>query len=319
MRGKLKQKDYRPQFSGHETFPMRYGWLKKAFDTVSAREEEPRNKSIFSGEDAIAHFGVGKNMVLSIRHWAYATGILCDASDTASIQTTDLGKYLFGKEGADPYMEHSATLWMMHWYLCSRPKKTTWFWCFNHYPNHTFERAKLAQELKKLTKEYGWAPTSDVTLKHDVACFIRTYVPQTFSRKRGHEDALESPLVELGLIKSLGKQDGFRFVRGSKPTLGNGVFCYALIDFWKSYSPSSATLSFEAIAHEPGSPGRNFLLDEDDVYERLSEMEKITGGVLQWSETAGLRQMVRKDTLEALAILDFLNPDYASAASSKAV
>ena len=27
--------NYRPQFSGHETFPLRYGWLKKAFDQVA--------------------------------------------------------------------------------------------------------------------------------------------------------------------------------------------------------------------------------------------------------------------------------------------
>ena len=26
--------DYRPKLSGHETFPLRYGWLKKALDAV---------------------------------------------------------------------------------------------------------------------------------------------------------------------------------------------------------------------------------------------------------------------------------------------
>ena len=38
-RGPLFQDTYRPQFSGHETFPLRYGWLKKAFDAVRATEE----------------------------------------------------------------------------------------------------------------------------------------------------------------------------------------------------------------------------------------------------------------------------------------
>ena len=38
-RGSLFQDTYRPQFSAHETFPLRYGWLKKAFDAVRATEE----------------------------------------------------------------------------------------------------------------------------------------------------------------------------------------------------------------------------------------------------------------------------------------
>ena len=40
------------------------------------------------------------------------------------------------------------------------------------------------------------------------------------SGKASHEDVLESPLPELGLVKPVGKRDGFRFVRGNKPSLG---------------------------------------------------------------------------------------------------
>ena len=58
-----------------------------------------------------------------------------------------------------------------------------------------------------------------------------------------HDDVLESPLTELGLIKAIGKQDRFRFVRGPKATLGDGVFVYALLNFWSRYFPNAATLS----------------------------------------------------------------------------
>ena len=34
-RGPLFEDDYKPVFSGHETFPLRYGWLKKAFDATT--------------------------------------------------------------------------------------------------------------------------------------------------------------------------------------------------------------------------------------------------------------------------------------------
>ena len=62
LRSPIYQDDYRPQLSGHETFPIRYGWLKKAFDRVWDTEDQRDNRDVFSGSDAIARFGVGKNM-----------------------------------------------------------------------------------------------------------------------------------------------------------------------------------------------------------------------------------------------------------------
>ena len=70
LRGPLYRDGYRPQFSGHETFPLRYGWLKKAFDAVLGTEGGSDNRHVFTGSDAIARFGVGKNMVASMRHWS---------------------------------------------------------------------------------------------------------------------------------------------------------------------------------------------------------------------------------------------------------
>ena len=102
-RGPLFQDGYRHQFSGHETFPLRYGWLKKAFDAVQATEEQTENKWVFLREDSIARFGVGKNMVASMRHWATATGMI-EESASQSLQTTRLGRKLLSKKGLDPFM-----------------------------------------------------------------------------------------------------------------------------------------------------------------------------------------------------------------------
>src|SRR5690606_1472697 len=102
-RGPLFQEGYIPQFSGHETFPLRYGWLKKAFDRVTETEDMPENRVACWDDDAIARFGVGKNMVASMRHWAKATGIV-DEPTTNSVRATGLGRLLFGTKGLDPYM-----------------------------------------------------------------------------------------------------------------------------------------------------------------------------------------------------------------------
>ena len=53
-----------------------------------------------------------------------------------------------------------------------------------------------------------------------------------------HEDGLESPLTELGLIKPTGRRDGFRFVRGPKPSLSSSVFGYAVTDYWERSFPA---------------------------------------------------------------------------------
>jgi len=308
-RGPLYQKKYRPQFSGHETFPLRYGWLKKVYDRVAETENEADNKSACWGGDAIARFGVGKNMVASMRHWATSAGIIIEPPGTNTVHTTELGQMLFGAEGLDPYMEHPSTLWLIHWQLTARSGKTTWFWAFNHYSAINFEREHLIRGLERLAKELGWSRVSKTTLKNDVSCFVRTYAAQQPSNLSGHDDALESPLTELGIIKAIGKRDGFRFVRGQKATLGDGVFVYALMDFWSRFS-NAATLSFETIAYEPGAPGRIFLLDENDIADRLSNIEDVTDGFLRWSETAGLKQIVRTSDFDSDTALSYISLDY---------
>ena len=310
LRGPIYQEDYRPQLSGHETFPLRYGWLKKAFDAVRSTEGGRDNRSVFTGEDAIARFGVGKNMVASMRHWATVTGVIEDVPSEQRIRSTEVGELLFGDEGIDPYMEEPATSWLVHWHLAGRTDKTTWFWAFNHFPALFFERDMLVRGVDRLAKERAWARSSIATIRRDVSCFVRTYVAQPVSRQASYEDTLESPLTELGLIKPMGRRDGFRFVRGPKPSLGAGVFCYTVTDFWSRYSSSVNTLSFEALAHEPGSPGRVFLLDENSLVDLLGEMEPLTGGAYVWSETAGLKQLIRERALTTKEALGLVSEDY---------
>ncbi|MCY3604751.1 MAG: DUF4007 family protein [Gammaproteobacteria bacterium] len=310
MRGPLFQEGYRPHLTGHQTFPLRYGWLKKVFDEVSATETQDENKSVFLHESAIARFGVGKNMVASMRHWASAAGIIVEARDSPHIRTTKLGRLLFGSRGFDLYMENPATLWLIHWHLAARTQKTTWFWAFNYFPAQTFEREQLIDGIQRIASLLNWTRVSSTTIRKDVACFIRTYVAQQPPKQSLSDGFLESPLTELGLVKANGPSNGFRFVRGPKMTLDDGVFAYALLDFWSRYSGNTATLSFEAIAHEPGGPGRVFLLDENHVADRLATLEDVTKGMLRWNETAGLKQVVRDPDLAFSMKLSFVSSGY---------
>ena len=302
--------DYRPQLTGHETFPLRYGWLKKACDSINNKKQGVGNNTIFSGDDAIARFGVGKNMVAAIRHWALATGVIVDEPRYGKLEVTELGQFIFGKKGRDPFLEHPSSLWLIHWNLAASPTKTTWYWAFNHFSNTSFDRDHLVQEMDRLIRDRDWRSVAITTVRNDVLCFIRTYVSTQSSSRLTDDNALESPLVELGLIKSTGKRDGFRFVRGPKQTLGDGLFTYAVLDFWSKRSRQSSSLSFEAVAHAPGSPGRIFLLEENDVVDRLANIDTVSKGKVRWSETAGLKQIVREPGFDLNHRRLYLEYDY---------
>jgi hypothetical protein len=284
----------KPQFSGHETFPLRQLWLKKAYDSVAdAPHDGKAPKSIFTDESAIVSFGVGKNMVSSIRFWAIACNILEEHGD--HYKTTHTANLLFDEfKGLDPYAESAATVWMMHWVLASTPEKTTtWYYLFNHIVQQFFHRESvidcIAAELEG-TK----VKLSKATLKRDVECCFRSYVPRISADSP--EELSEPLLGELGLLSESSKGT-FEFRRGPKKSLPDGVFGYALLDYWlkEAQFGAGAVLSFDRVAHGYGSPGRVFKLDENSVAERLISLESISNGQLQWVEQAGLRQVTLKN------------------------
>ena len=320
LRGLLFDKEFRPQFSGHETFPLRYGWLKKVFDAINNLElngMKSKSKDIFISEDSIARFGVGKNMVTSMRHWASACNVICEDLD-GDIVISDFGKLLLPDDGLDPWLENTSTLWVLHWNIASNSSKASYIWLFSHFNNSVFDRGMLLRLILDIIKEKSdWKNIAEATVKRDIECLVRTYVNKPSKNEVFTEDQIESPLAELGIIQPINKNDSFQIRRANHSSLGNGAFLYALLDFWKKYTETQ-TLSLEAISYEPCSPGRVLCLDEDSVAERLYLIESLTGGFLSWSETAGLRQVIANKPLKTIDPLKFLKMDYQKNGSRKA-
>ena len=317
MRGPNFEPGFEPQFSGHETFPLRYAWLKKAYDAVSARLKDEHNRLIFSAEDAISKFGVGKNMVGSMRYWAVAARIIRDTSDTfkGPYETTKLGKAIFDDDaGWDPYIEDPATLWLLHWQLASNPSPTTTiYFAFNHFHAMSFYREQLVDALQRCADHMG-AKVAPKTIQRDVEVFVRTYAARLITSE---EDSLDSLMAELSLIRPIGKKDGFVFARGAKPTLPNAIFMYGLISF-ASRRAQGRVFSIESLLHEPGSPGRMFLLDEDALLDRLSSIEHASDERIVWSETAGLRQVIFKQDPSEFDLIRVASAAYSRRRSANA-
>ena len=305
------------QFAGHETFPCRYGWLKKSFDAIDLAQSNEDRRRVFSTDPAIAVFGVGKNMVSSMRHWALACGVL-DASG-GKHKLGDLAPSSFGRIvlSGDPYLERPASLWALHWQLVSNPgRATTWYYAFNEFNEAIFGRealaAKLLSRLDDLreTGRLTGGRISRATVERDVECLIRTYVPRTGARA-GAEDSLECPFAELGLMATLAGVGAVQFRRGPKPSMPDEVFAFALCDFWRDQYGTRGSLTVETVTYEPGSPGRAFVLDEDSVVERLERIEHVTGGALAWDESTGLRQVTARRPIAAMDPESLLGALYA--------
>nr|WP_192355954.1 DUF4007 family protein [Mesorhizobium mediterraneum] len=302
MRDLLLDSSVALRFSGHETFPLRLLWLKKAYDAVASGMAE---KGTFQEHGAITRFGVGKNMAMSMRYWAVACGVVRETD--GKLEATELGHLLFdGSTGLDPYLEDPSTIWLMHNAVCATPEvATSFFYAFNVFAQPVFERQDLVKDLSEIATSRGARATAE-TIKRDVEVVLRSYAPRTAETG---EDAAEPLLAELGLIREL-RTGQFEFVRGPKQSLSQAVFAYALVRYWRHWHADAPTLSVETVAYGVGAPGRIFRLDEESVAFRLATISDVTDGALVWTDTAGLRQVARREPLEGIDELRLLERAY---------
>lgn len=305
MKHGLLDSDARGQFAGHETFPLRLLWLKKAFDAV----EYGAPAGTFQEQSAIARFGVGRNMAVSMRYWALASGFVEEVDRV--LRPTALGALILRDDGLDTYIERPATVWLVHWAIASSAQfTTTAYYAFNGLAAIEFDPAMLVEELLDLVAARGWRATRG-TLKRDVEVFLRGY---TRREDALGDDAAEPLLAELGLIREARFGGWHEFVRGPKPTLPDGVFAYALNEFWQRQGGSTA-MTAEQICYAAGSPGRVFKLDEDSVITRLMGLETLTRGAWIWTDTAGLRQIQKIGEVDALKLVREAYPKPLAAAA----
>jgi hypothetical protein len=289
----MMRADFKPRFSGHETFPFRYDWLRKF---LAGTDGTPLGQLDIESslEREMVAFGVGKNMVRSMRYWAQATKAV--ETHDGETKLTSFGRLLLED---DPYLDAVGTIWALHWRIATNAEDaTTWYWLFNLYPSVVVNVRTAADELKKFALMQGWRSISENTLRRDVECFLRCYSVERGRKGELTEDSIECPLAELELLRPQSDGRMLEFQQGPKPTLPSRVFAFALNEFWLA-STEATTLSLDQIAHAPGSPGRVFRLDESSLLERLEQIEAISDGAFRWVDTAGLQQVTRLRPLDS--------------------
>jgi len=278
-----------PTFSGHETFALRSTWLKKAYDVLRYTPD------LFYNEDAFVQLGVGKNMAQSIRHWGRVCGVFLRSASGDGHDITPLGHALLGDEGWDPFLVTPAGRWLLHWQVAARPDAAfTWFYTFNLLKGGEFTAAQLAAQLRSLAAEHDWRVPSDATIARDIECMLNCYCrPGSRQLSPMSEDLLFCPLADLGLLQALPGQQIYRLVSGAQPDLPDALVAFAVHQML--YESGRQTIAFSDLAYAPRSPGRVFRLDEDSLLSRLQRFRDITEGHADYSDQAGIRQVIWPD------------------------
>jgi hypothetical protein len=282
-------------FAGHESFPFRYGWLEKAVEGAD------RDAGLFRSERAIVELGVGRNMVSSIRHWGLAAQVL-EPTTSGTVSVTNWGRLLI--QDLDPFLEDPASLWLLHWRIVTNPARAAaWYLAFNRFPRVEFSKEQLVDYLISFVGRSGGRATTN-TLARDVDCLVRMYAPT-----RGHtglpEESFDCPLTELRLLRSLRDGDTYQFDVGPKRTLAPAILGVALLEFLERTVPNRTTIPVQDCVYGIGSPGQAFKLSEAAFMDSLEALSSVTDGALEIDETAGLRQIYRRQGVSSLALLRY--------------
>ena len=110
------------RLQGHEKFALREGWLNKGIIMVD------RNPSAFLGKNGPDIFGIGNNMVKSLRYWLKAFGLI-EESPGKGAYLTEIGNLILKN---DTYFEDVFTLWVLHSIIAKNIEEaTSWYMFFN--------------------------------------------------------------------------------------------------------------------------------------------------------------------------------------------
>lgn len=305
-RGKKVGANQRYVFARHETFHLRDGWLFKALNIL---QEDPA--ALYQPE-AHHHLGVGINMMRSIVYWVQATNLAQQQpgqqAGRRSLQLTEYGQLILTH---DPFLEDDATLWLLHLHLASnRYGASFWYWAFNEFRLREFTEEGLLQEIQAFLVERGVEKFSESSLKKDVRCFRRTYLPaDSTDRSQFAEDSLDCPLDTLGLLRASALPGRYRFQVGPHRNLPLLIFAYALFRFRELTVPEQVVASLDDLRWAPLSPGRLLCLDTSSLAESLEELQRQTG-LVSLVRTAGLNTVHLKQDRRSV---DFLNDYYTEA------
>lgn len=268
------------KFRAHETFFIRKGWLSKGMKYV----DKTKGKVFISkDENPMDVFGIGSNMVKSLRYWLQATGLTEEKKVGKRVQIfTYLGETIFKN---DCYIEETGTLYLLQYQLASNKyDATAWYFFFNEFNMSEFSRDDFVSALQNYIKMNG----EDVairSLNDDFNCIINTYVPRfkINPNRVNPESNIDCPFGELGLVDILSKEK--KTYRKSVPLAGT-INPWVALAVIVQEAKGEKEISLNELLNTPCNIGRVFNLDAITMLDLLYQIEQL--GEIKINRTAGL-------------------------------
>lgn len=271
------------RFSGHETFPIREGWLHKGLSLLLDDPEMLASKHVAD------HLGVGKNMGRSIKYWLQATRLAePDPEQRGHLCITEFGRCVADH---DIYFTQPGTWWFLHINLVSEPAYAdTWLWFFNTFSMERFERATVVENFRRYLQAQSRKLPSHTTLDRDVACLLASYARSVPEDHLDPEESRDCPFQELGLMSHFRASGYYQVHQGPKQILPQVLgYCLAAAfpDAQEGRSPKDIGVS--QAARTIGGPGRAFELGPEGVFELAMKSEAQGSAGIQVAGHAGER------------------------------
>lgn len=249
------------QFGGHETFPLREGWLHKGLALIRG---DPR---AFEDEFVSDRLGVGRNMAKAIRHWIEATGLVTPR--VFDLGPTPLGEAVWAN---DPYLLSPLTWWLVHIELATNEESAySWKWFFNSFHAERFEKPTCVEALRRHLVFVKSRVPKDETLLRDLGCMLACYARPVPSLREDPEDSRHSPLIELGLMDHYRESGLYRVHRGPK-RVTSSVIGYAIARaFERASQPVPESVPLHDLSRMDSGPSRTLCLSSEALYQTIED------------------------------------------------
>lgn len=270
------------RLQGHEKFALREGWINKALKIL------PDNEEAFTRKDAADLFGIGSNMVKSLRYWMRVFGL----TNISGTELSEIGKLI---AECDPYLENPFTLWIMHSNIAKNvDDATTWFMYFNRCDANDLEKNEIESILLREVRKYALGKKfSEKSLSNDVDVLLNMYSKN--KEKLDPEDKSVSPFSQLGLVKKING----RYVK-SHPNRKN--FSEAIVLYELALKMlDEESVSIEDVVFDENGLAKIYNLTAVMANEYFDRLD--TGGFIRVDRTAGLDMIYPVKKLNAIKII----------------
>lgn len=254
-----------------ETFYIREGWIEKVFMAC-----KDKAMGAFSSKKGIGVFGIGSNMVKSLKYWVGACCLVDSFNDPFSI--SEEGKLLMDN---DPYMESLFSWELLHYWLSTNKKDAPVFYAFfNHYNWNSISRRDSVSDFESYFIEDGYTEINTSSLQKDIATLISSYLNDD-SEDKTPEENISCPLARLGLLKK--KDSDIYEKQHIKYSNIDYRLLYICLRRWCSDKKS---FNIDDAMTEEESPVVCFNMGRDVFLMLLTDMKK--NGLITLNRTAGL-------------------------------